>query len=354
MGAILYLAPSQSGAVPRFDTQGDFNSPASWKTFDLSQVNAIAGGFRGAAFDGRYVYFVPYNHADGTLNGTVARYDTQSEFATAASWSTFDVSTINAGATGFLGGEFDGRYLYLVPLGIEGALSGVLARFDTHASFTDPAAWSTFDTREIDPNAEGFYGATFDGRYLYLSPYDDQQGYGSTVTRYDTQGAPTDDQSWSVFDATTVDAAAKGFFGATFDGRYTYFVPYLGDGSTGGRLLRYDTQRSYSNPSSWLALDISALGIEPQGGLFDGRYVYLVPGGGPVARLDTQQSFTAPSSWSTFDLTAANPGASGFFGGAFDGQYLYFFPSLGGGNSAARFDARARGPMPSTYHGSFF
>jgi len=109
------------------------------------------------------------------------------------------------------------------------------------------------------------------------------------------------------------------------------------------------------DPSSWLALDIGAFGIEPQGALFDGRYVYLVPGSGPLARLDTEQSITAPSSWSTFDLTAASPGAFGFLGGAFDGQYLYFFPSTGSaGNSVARFDARARGPMPSAYHGSFF
>ncbi|HWZ88823.1 MAG TPA: hypothetical protein VNW92_08230 [Polyangiaceae bacterium] len=354
-GRYIYAAPGRNSPVPRYDTQGDIASPASWTQFDLTRLNATAGGFRGAAFDGRYVYFVPYNHADGSLGGTVTRYDTQSCFTEATSWSTFDVSSLDARATGFLGGEFDGRYLYLVPLGIEGALSGVLARFDTRASLTDRAAWSTFDTRAISPHAEGYYGAAFDGRYLYLSPYADGPGYGSTVTRYDTRGALSDRASWSLFDATTVDPAARGFFGATFDGRYAYFVPYLGGGSTGGRLLRYDTESDYSNPSSWLTLDISALGIAPQGALFDGRYVYLVPGGGRVARLDPQQSFTDPSSWSTFDLTAASPGASGFFGGAFDGQYLYFFPSVGSiGSSIARFNAHARTAMPSSYHGSFF
>ena len=93
--------------MSRYDSQGDFASPTSWTKFDLTQLNAMASGFRGATFDGRYVYFVPYDHSDGSLSGTVARYDTKSGFEEAVSWSTFDVSSIAAGATGFLGGEFD-------------------------------------------------------------------------------------------------------------------------------------------------------------------------------------------------------------------------------------------------------
>ena len=246
-----------------------------------------------------------------------------------------------------------------MPYGTEHVLSGVVARFDTQASFADPKAWATFDTRTVNPNAEGYYGATFDGRYLYLSPYSNGYGsYSSYVTRYDTKGPLTDAASWSVFDSTTVDANAKGFFGATFDGRYAYFVPYSGEGSPGGRLLRYDTRSDYASPSSWSTFDTAALGAAPQGALFDGRYVYLVPSASPrgpnglVVRLDTQGSFAAAESWTTFDVSASNPDAVWFFGGAFDGRYVYFLPGVG--KSIVRFDARDTAAMPTSYHGSFF
>ena len=180
-GRYVYGVPGGSGIVPRYDTQAELASPASWSTFNVTALSSSTG-FRGAAFDGRYVYFIPYTHGDASLSGTVTRYDTQASFAQATSWSTFDVSRVNPGAKGFVGGQFDGRYLYLVPYGTEYVLSGVVARYDTQASFADPKAWTTFDTRTVNPNAEGYYGATFDGRYLYLSPY--SNGYGSYSHRF--------------------------------------------------------------------------------------------------------------------------------------------------------------------------
>jgi hypothetical protein len=357
-GRYLYLAPGGNGIVPRYDTQSALSAATSWSSFDVKTVSSTAAGFRGAVFDGHYVYFVPYSHPDGTIGGTVVRYDTKLPYNSAGSWSSFDVSSLDANATGFVGGQFDGRYLYLVPYGQDTALSGTLARFDTQGSFSDAAAWSTFDTRTINPSSEGFYGATFDGRYLYLSPYADGWGsYNSTMTRYDTKGNLSDPASWKVFDTATIDGRAKGYFGATFDGRYAYFVPYSGDGSPGGMLARFDTHGDFRSASSWSFFDTTTLGVAPQGALFDGKYVYLVPSASPtgpsgrVARLDTTQPLSA-AAWSTFDVSASNPDAVWFFGGAFDGRYIYLLPSLG--KSIARFEARNPAQMPSSYFGSFF
>ncbi|MFI5299820.1 MAG: hypothetical protein ACHREM_17165, partial [Polyangiales bacterium] len=341
----------------RYDTRATFTATTSWSTFDTALAGAV--GFGGAAFDGRYVYLVPYSRPDGSVGSTIVRYDTQAAFSTQTSWSAFDVSTVTAGAAGFVGAVFDGRFLYLVPYGQDTALDGFVARYDTKGEFSASTSWATFDTGTVDANAKGFYGATFDGKYLYLSPYADAFGsYSGHVTRYDTTASFSATSSWSVFDTSTANPRAKGYFGATFDGRYTYFVPYGGDGSTGGMVARYDTQSDFATQTSWSFFDPSSLGIGPQGALFDGRYVYLVPSATPsgpsglVARFDTEGNFTSPSAWTTFDTNTVNTGATWFWGGAFDGEYIYFTPSEG--SAIARFDARTPPLMPSAYHGSFF
>ncbi|MBS3108623.1 hypothetical protein J4409_02005 [Candidatus Woesearchaeota archaeon] len=54
----------------RYDTQSDFNSSSSWSSYGTSM------NYYGGVFDGRYVYYVPLNN-----NGNVLRYDTQDNFA---------------------------------------------------------------------------------------------------------------------------------------------------------------------------------------------------------------------------------------------------------------------------------
>jgi len=158
--------------------------------FDVTTVSPGSRGFAGAAFDGRYIYLVPYSN--GAPDGAVVRYDTQAVFAAGASWSIFDVATVNTRAKGFCGAVFDGRYLYLVPQ-YNGLWDGVVARYDTQDAFTTGAAWSTFDLQIISSEAVAFSGATFDGRFIYLVP-------GATynrMARYDTQAAFATSASWS-------------------------------------------------------------------------------------------------------------------------------------------------------------
>jgi hypothetical protein len=70
--------------------------------------------YAGAAFDGRFVYFVP---AGGGFD-SLTRYDTLSTFTADCAWSTFDLTQIatgDAGAPLYVGAIFDGQYLYVVP-----------------------------------------------------------------------------------------------------------------------------------------------------------------------------------------------------------------------------------------------
>ncbi|MCW3020168.1 MAG: hypothetical protein JWN10_2476, partial [Solirubrobacterales bacterium] len=118
----------------------------------------------GAAFDGRYLYFVP-NYNNTVQDGLVTRYDTQGAFGSVGAWSTFDLATVNASAIGFLGAAFDGRYVYFVP-----GTGSLAARYDTQRAFGGGGAWTTFDVKSVNAGAPKYFGAAFDGRYVYLVP----------------------------------------------------------------------------------------------------------------------------------------------------------------------------------------
>ncbi len=365
-GRYVYFAPDQTGGVgydglvTRYDTQAPFGTAGSWTTFNTSTVNANARGFWGAAFDGRYVYLVP--QFNGVTHGTVTRYDTQAAFGSASSWSTFDTSTVSANAKGFMGATFDGRYLYFVPHGYSNTvntLDGLVARYDTQAAFASAGSWSTFDTASVDSGAVGFTGGVFDGRYLYLVPDETPSGLGSTVARYDTQAAFTSAGSWSTFDTTSVDANAAYFHGGAFDGRYVYFVPGQTNGGGAGLVTRYDTQGTFGSAASWSTFSTTTLSPDAKGfwdATFDGRYIYFVPyqsSTSLVTRYDTQGAFGSAASWSTFSATSLDSQAKQLGATVFDGRYVYFLP--GGGRVVTRFDSKSPPSMPNLpgFFGSF-
>jgi hypothetical protein len=246
-GRYVYLVPTMNRIVARYDTQAAFSNGGSWAAFDVSTVNPGARGFQGAAFDGRYLYLVPYANVD--LDGIVARYDTTAAFASSSSWATFDVSTVNPGAKGFAGAAFDGRYLYLVPSNnVPSVADGIVARYDTTAAFASSSSWATFDVSTVNPSAKGFLGAAFDGRYLYLVPYWDGSFVHGIITRYDTQAAFSSGASWVTFDISTVNAGAVGFAGAAFDGRYVYLARFDAPLGSHGTVARFDAKNPPSMP----------------------------------------------------------------------------------------------------------
>jgi hypothetical protein len=343
-GRYIYFAPSGAGLVLRYDTQGSLSGTASWTIFDLTPLNSNLQWFQGATFDGRYVYLVPNTNGSARI-GLAARYDTHANFADATSWSIFDIATVNTNAKGFGGASFDGRYLYFVPFAsVPGTLDGVVARYDTQASFTASTSWVTFDTTTVNAYAKGYQGAVFDGRYLYLVPFDISAGV-AVVARYDTQGPFASGSSWLTFDVTKVNPNAKGFYGGGFDGRYIYLVPFSNDAGIDGIVARYDTQSTFAAVSSWTTFDATTINANAKGfytASFDGRYLYLVPFANNVlVRYDTNSNFIDAGSWGAFDVSTVNASVAGFGSAAFDGRYVYL-----GNQVLARFDAKQPLGMP--------
>jgi hypothetical protein len=329
--------------APPFDAAGtvwsDMTDAGNWSAFDLTFVNpnpSASKGFWSGAFDGRYAYYSSYPDLSHSV---VMRFDTQSAFfGAAAAWSAFETTTANPNAKGFYGAVFDGHYVYFAP----GATS-FATRYDTQKAFTDPTSWTTFDVSAV--GATGFSGATFDGRYVYFA--------GKTVGRYDTQASFTAPSSWTTLDLQqTMNSGITYMSGAVFDGHYVYFVPFCtvptaGSACASSILARFDTTQPFTaSPSAWALFDTKAMANPAQtfsGGVFDGRYLYLAPQSVPssptaatpngmVLRYDTQASLTALTSWASFNLqTQVDPQAYGFAGASFDGRFVYLVPVWGTG-----------------------
>src|SRR5262245_51488216 len=81
------------------------------------------------------------------------------------------------------------------------------------SALDDPTKWSTVDVSAVHPAARGFHGGVFDGRYVYLVPFEGGGQWHGIVLRYDSELPFGDTRSWSALDLATVNAAAMGFIG---------------------------------------------------------------------------------------------------------------------------------------------
>ena len=355
-GRYVYFVPydtnTRSGVIARYDQTLPFASGASWATFDLATIDPQAKGFIGSSFDGKYLYLSPFH--DGTdYSGKVARLDTTANFTAAQSWTFFDATTVNASSKGFAGSVFDGRYIYFMPY-YNGAYDGLVTRYDTKASFTASGSWSTHDVQPQSADARGFVSGTFDGRYVYLSP---SFAPNAVFTRFDTTGNFTDDNAWTFYPIVGLDPNAGQYTGAVFDGKYVYYAP---SGTNSGNAARFDTTKPYTDNGSWTTFDITKVDANAKsyvGVVFDGRYVTFIPSGrakphGVVARYDTQAAFGVNGSWQTFDLKTVNIKAIGFYGGGFDGRHIYmaeYWDGVVPNGMVLRFDAKSPPSVPPSY-----
>ena len=168
--------------------------------------------------------------------------------ATFDAFSAYDAGTTDSLNTrGYFGAVFDGRYIYFCPIRDQqdrGSVHGRVLRCDTQGEFNDPAAWEAYDASYTDDlHSAGFYGGAFDGRYVYFIPWTNPQGrHHANWLRYDTLGAFADPQSWTACDASSTDRIKTiGYNGGAFDGRFLYAAPVCDDEAFHGRILRYDT-----------------------------------------------------------------------------------------------------------------
>lgn len=256
---------------------------------------------------------------------------------------------------GYYGAIFDGRYVYFSPQRLfqdYTTVHAVVLRYDTHRDFKDPQSYAAYDAgRTAGLNTKGYYGGAFDGRYVYFVPRHDGAVFHSRVLRFDTHMDFKDSASWEAHDA----GLAHSYHGAIFDGRYLYLVPgYTGDvfkeDTLSGTVLRFDTRADFKDPASWRSFDAGeatggeAIGFD--GGAFDGRYLYFVPlSKGVALRHDTRGDFADTQSWRAYAPAPAK--LEGCIGAVFDGRYVYFVPY--GHSRVVRCDTQGEFAAPGSW-----
>lgn len=230
------------GKAVRYDTLAPFHEESSWKAMDIENIfgstMASASGYVNGVFDGCYIYYIPYFNSSG-YHGVAVRYNTKSDFENPSSWQAIQISSIFPdvpGTKGYNGGVFDGRYIYYVPYN-DGSMPmdiyhGKMIRFDTKGDFITAASWEAFDLEKafIDlgvENIKGYQGAAFDGRYVYYAPWYNGSKFHGKVVRYDSTKEFRDLFAWEIINIENQDATAgplRGFDGVVFDGdQYVYF-----------------------------------------------------------------------------------------------------------------------------------
>ncbi|MBS0626539.1 MAG: hypothetical protein JSS32_10865 [Verrucomicrobia bacterium] len=341
-GRYIYFVPnsgstaSQAGQITRYDTTLPINASSSYSIFDLQgNISFSLAGFYGGVFDGQYIYFVPNAFSQAV------RYNTNKSFTALDSYDAFDLSAIDPRCLGFIGAVFDGRYIYFVPNSNPNTStsSGLITRYDTTLSFTDTSGYTTFDGTLLNSSCVGYAGGTFDGRYVYFAPQYNGTGSGQ-ITRYDTTLSFGASLSYAIYDTkANVNSLSQNFASAVYDGKYVYFVPGVSAAGRSSQITRFDTSGAFTSPSSYAIFDTSAISSLSQGFIgasFAGRYLYLTPyqngsgQSGQITRYDTTQSFLSSSSYTIIDTAAGNPASAGFIGSIADGKYLYLVPSQNG------------------------
>lgn len=354
---------------------GGFDVPSRWSTRVVANLTATIGW--GASFDpaGKYLY-LPREQPDASP--LFARYDVNEPFADAAVPTT----ELNGESSRYVGGAvFQGEMLFVPDVGsanaitfpspafgdsttwsktslggTKGAFRGIAvspscafaAPRDTSTKLSSSCILQVGWTPHAVPGPSS-NGATVgpDG-YFYLAPVD-----GPTIVRGLASQIVVDGGLES-FDPPPSDAGASlstKYAGVVASKDAVYFIPAPG---SDGVVLRFDTTGAFAKPSSWTRHAITGTsGFF--GGVFDGRYLYLVPAADMTAyRYDTtEKSFD--QGWESHEIAPKAPGTDTFHGGAFDGRYVYFVGAEGG--VLARFDTlpdrpdggAAGTPSPSFY-----
>lgn len=195
-----------------------FSTAANWTYFDLTSLSwyskggnqgtnplpNVPAGFQGGTVAGNMVYPAPIGDL-GTGSGggpypVLIQYNSLKAIDDPTAYETFvppPMDTTMGYTYGWCTAVYDGRFVYYTPLAnsVTGD-SGNIFRYDTTQPFSNlktgglTSAWSTFDMMSapynpgggVDPNAEGFQAASYDGhRYIYYIPFN-----ATLIVRYDT------------------------------------------------------------------------------------------------------------------------------------------------------------------------
>ena len=331
-GEYNYYTPYHNGSayhgiVLRQKIFGVFKDASSWEAYDAGSVDGLItkGYFGNPIFDGQFMYFTPNNN--GSVSGIVLRYDTTKPFKSSTSWEAYNAGSVDSLTTkGFRGAVFDGQFIYFVPYH-NGAYNGIILRYDTTKPFKSLTSWEAYDLDGMAGGAaKGYWGAVVLENFIYFSPYQNAAStYHGQILRYDMTRPFKSAAAWVVFNAATVSANCKVLGAPCTDGQFVYFP-----NAVYGLILRYDSTLPFNDVDSYATFDIANLSENNEvhnSCCVQGHYVAFSPSRYTILVYDTEKPFSDSGSWTEKEVAGAdNSDIWGYLGSYSDPNYVYFAP----------------------------
>jgi hypothetical protein len=327
----LYNGSAYHGVILRQKIYAIFKDEGTWEAYDAGSVDGLTtkGFFGNPIFDGQFMYFVPNNN--GSVSGTILRYDTIKPFKSATSWQAYDAGSVDSLTTkGFRGAVFDGHFIYFVPYN-NGNYNGVVLRYDTTQPFKSSDSWAAYDLGAMAGGAaKGYWGAVLQDNFIYFSPCRNASAYHGQILRYDITQSFKSAGAWTVFNAANVSANCKGLGTPCTDGRFIYFPNAIYN-----QILRYDSTLPFADPSSYSTYDSTLLSENTDDQhnccCIQGQYITFAPSYFTILIYDTEKPFEDSGSWAERDVFYAEDMLTcGFLGAYSDPNYIFFAPSAWG------------------------
>jgi hypothetical protein len=181
---------------------------------------------------GNHLFFTP---AGSGSTACLVRYDPSKSFL--EGFESFDVASLGEESALIAGGVASPQHLYLTQFQTHDAAAPTRILRKPVEGALD-AGWESQPTNTKNPLARGNVGGTYDGRFVYFAPY---PAPTTTVIfeRYDTQGGFNDPNAWDVAAGAALGIPANRYWGAVFDGQYVYYSSYTPLGNEKAAFARF-------------------------------------------------------------------------------------------------------------------
>jgi hypothetical protein len=177
----IFLGPAGGGStcIGRYDLSKPLQD--GWDSFDLQALGPDWLYLNGIITTSDHVYLTQFANPDASAPLHVMRKPIDG--ALDGGWEMQATNVKNALARGNVGGVFDGRFLYFAPYPAP-TTTVIFTRYDTTLGFNDPAAWDIAAGAALALPGNRYWGAVFDGQYVYYPSYTPFSGEKPAFARF--------------------------------------------------------------------------------------------------------------------------------------------------------------------------
>lgn len=190
VGNNLYLVPYFNTIFVVYNTTQSLTSSASYTAYDLTNVLPLGQrqGLTGAVVvNSTQIVMIPWANPS-TLTSThyALLYDTTQSFTSSASYTDFDLTTVNSASRGYEFGWLDRNgFCWFVP-NYNSVTSAVppLINWNTSLPFASASSWTSYTNSGIPPSTGAAYNSTTNT--AWLSPYGSAASSNYSITQVGT------------------------------------------------------------------------------------------------------------------------------------------------------------------------